>query len=266
LQYFSPAIPGDGEFYRQLTQSDPSYYNAESWDFEQALRLAPPGARLLDVACGAGAFVELAAGHGLQAQGIDTNPEAVSRARSAGLSVELSPLDTYSQRHAGEYGVVTAFQVLEHLGEVVSFTRQAAACLQPGGLLLISVPNRRRLWRDPQEPLDCPPHHLSRWEAAQFGHLAELCDLRLCGVYYDHATVMDCLSPLLAHLRTPSRRRTSAPSQAVADDQPNRTHSRLRCRSERLIETLAAPIWSRPALLNRLGLWRLGMLAALQVV
>lgn len=195
LQYFSPASAGNSEFYRQLTTADPDYYNVETWDFYRAIACAPVGSTLLDVACGAGAFVTFAQRHGFQAHGIDTNPAAISKARAAGCRVDLIDLESFSRDHAGCFDVVTAFQVLEHLDAVIPFTKQAAACLRPGGRLLVSVPNRHRLWRQPDEPLDCPPHHLSRWARPQFEQLARLSGLMLRSVHFAPASVLDLLPP-----------------------------------------------------------------------
>lgn len=46
---------------------------------------------------------------------------------------------------AGSCDVVTLMQTLEHLAEPLRVCRGARACLRPGGLLFITVPNRRSL-------------------------------------------------------------------------------------------------------------------------
>jgi SAM-dependent methyltransferase len=246
LQFFSPACAGDAEFYRQLTAADRGYYNSETWDFRKALQLIPGSAMVLDVACGSGAFLDLARGHGISAYGIDTNPQAVDGARARGLSVECTTMTDFSRGHAATFDAVTAFQVLEHLSEVVPFTCEVATCLKPGGVLLISVPNRHRIWREPLEPLDCPPHHLSRWAPRQFAELADRCGLQVQAVHCQLAT--------RDHVRNQLRQRIS----------PRFSRSLpVRAMAKGLINGLTVPDWLRPSLFGALRLWDLSMLAVL---
>jgi len=261
LAYFSPAVAGDSEFYRQLTQADCGYYNNDTWDFRQAMDLVGSGARLLDVACGAGSFLLLAQSRGLQAQGIDTNPEAIARATERGLRADFASLDAFADQNPGAFDVVTAFQVLEHLEQVVPFTRQAARCLMPGGRLLVSVPNRHRLWRGKLEPLDCPPPHLSRWAPEQFEALASRAGLRLQAIHFDHASIVDALVPINKRVQRWFNPSLSYPrgQDNAAMDRPitGSSTGNLKRRLERLVEPLELPKPVR----DRLHLWRLSMLA-----
>ena len=246
LQYFSPALPGDAAFYSQLSTSDQNFYNSVTWDFRQALQVIPKSAKVLDVACGPGAFLALCRDEGLHATGIDTNPHAIAHARSLGLSVECTLLSDFSQHHAGSFDVVTAFQVVEHLSDVVPFTMQAVKCLKPGGFLLISVPNRDRIWREALEPLDCPPHHLSRWEPRQFAELAERCSLRLHAVHRELAS-LDHVRNQLRQFMSPEFS-MSLPVRAVA---------------KAMINAVTVPERLRPFLFRALNLWDMSMLAVL---
>jgi len=251
LEYFSPATAGNSEFYSCLTSSDAGYYNCETWDFHCAVACVQPGSRLLDVACGKGAFLSFAAKHGVEARGIDTNPDAVSEAQALGLSAHLVDLHLYRQENAGSFDVVTALQVLEHLDDIVPFVEEAALCLRPGGRLLISVPNRHRLWRQYQEPLDCPPHHLSRWSETQFERLASLCGLELKQIHVEPPTVLDLLVPLY--------RRQKQPVTASSIGKTPSLFNRERLRP------FLAPLRRPSSLLKKLGLRRHGMLAEFTV-
>jgi len=115
------------------------------------------------IACGEGSFLQLAQAKGATICGIDTNPTAIENAKRKGLSAHCVLLNDFASENRGRFDVVTAFQVIEHLSEVQPFVRAARDCLKPGGKLLITAPNRLRRFRDPFEPLDHPPHHLSRW-------------------------------------------------------------------------------------------------------
>ena len=52
-------------------------------------------------------------------------------------------------------------------------------CLRPGGSLFLSVPNRMRSGRAAAEPLDSPPHHLTRWSRRSLEMLAGAAGLRM---------------------------------------------------------------------------------------
>ena len=256
LEYFTPAIAGSGEFYRQLTSADSTYYNPETWDFRCAIKCTPVGSSLLDVACGSGAFLALAQRNGLRAQGIDTNQDAINQARAAGLSAELMALEPFSKLHAGSFDVVTVFQVLEHLDRVVPFTRQAASCVRTGGRLLISVPNRHRLWRQRLEPLDCPPHHLSRWAGPQFNQLALHCGLELKQIHFEPVTFLDLFVPLYRRPKRPALISVSGEIQL-------QTTAPLLNRS--WVRQGIAPLRRQSKFLTKLGLHRHGMLAEFAV-
>jgi 2-polyprenyl-3-methyl-5-hydroxy-6-metoxy-1,4-benzoquinol methylase len=192
LQYFSPAVPGDAEFYRLLTTTADAYYSEDKWDFQATLELVAPGAEILDIACGGGAWLQRARAQGAKVCGIDTNPAAVASARSAGLPAHCQSLAEFAREHGDRFDIVTAFQVVEHLSEVLPFIEAASACLKPGGRLIVTVPNRLRCVRSPFEPLDCPPHHMSRWSAHQLSYLARLTGLNLRTVRYETASMSEC--------------------------------------------------------------------------
>lgn len=69
--------------------------------------------------------------------------------------------------------LVTALQVLEHLADIMPFVEAAYRCVKPGGLLVLSVPNRERRKEPGFGSLDHPPHHLSRWSERQCHLVAE---------------------------------------------------------------------------------------------
>ena len=130
----------------------------------------PPddGGRLLDVGCGNGAFLRLASEMGWNAEGLDFDPDAVRRAREAGLTAREGGIG----RLAGEssrYDVITMSHVIEHVDDPLDLLRVLHGLLRPGGMLWRETPNLGSLgyrlygrnWRD----LD-PPRHLTLFNAA----------------------------------------------------------------------------------------------------
>jgi len=146
---------------------------ALNWDQRCFLRDRPrPGGRLLDVGCGTGYFAAAAQRAGYHVTGLDLNRNQLEIARrSFGLAdLHAMTLAEFARGvPAGSLDVVTAFQVLEHVAAPMDFVGEAARLVRPGGYFAVGVPNWR-VWRAFREPLDCPPHHLTRWSAVSLAH------------------------------------------------------------------------------------------------
>jgi 2-polyprenyl-6-hydroxyphenyl methylase/3-demethylubiquinone-9 3-methyltransferase len=103
------------------------------------------GKRALDVGCGAGLLAEPLARLGADVTGIDAAEEnvAVARAHAAGADLAID------YRHGelaasglGCFDLVTAMEVLEHVADKPAFLTELARHLAPGGLMVLSTPNR----------------------------------------------------------------------------------------------------------------------------
>ena len=64
---------------------------------------------------------------GIEASGIDVNPDAVAQARIEGLPVQSLDLQTVAREHAGQFDAVCSFQVLEHTADPGEFPGTASA-------------------------------------------------------------------------------------------------------------------------------------------
>ncbi|MEO6152289.1 MAG: bifunctional 2-polyprenyl-6-hydroxyphenol methylase/3-demethylubiquinol 3-O-methyltransferase UbiG [Croceibacterium sp.] len=147
-----------------------------------SLSLKPlAGMRALDVGCGAGLLCEPLARLGAEVTGLDAAPESIvaaaRHAAGSGLSIayragELSEVD-------GLFDLVTCLEVLEHVADKPAFMRQLAARLAPGGLMVVSTPNRtpqaRLLLVGAAEALGRIPKGTHRW--SDFVTPGELADL-----------------------------------------------------------------------------------------
>jgi 2-polyprenyl-6-hydroxyphenyl methylase/3-demethylubiquinone-9 3-methyltransferase len=103
------------------------------------------GKRALDVGCGAGLLAEPLARLGAQVTGVDAAEASIAVARDhaqgAGLAVdyrhgELAALGL------GAFDLVTAMEVLEHVADKPAFLGGLASHLAPGGMMVLSTPNR----------------------------------------------------------------------------------------------------------------------------
>ncbi|MXP28128.1 bifunctional 2-polyprenyl-6-hydroxyphenol methylase/3-demethylubiquinol 3-O-methyltransferase UbiG [Porphyrobacter algicida] len=99
----------------------------------------------LDVGCGAGLLCEPLARLGAQVTGVDAAPENIAAAQAhalgSGLAIDYRSGDL-AALDLGQFDLVTAMEVLEHVADKPAFLAALAASLKPGGLLVLSTPNR----------------------------------------------------------------------------------------------------------------------------
>jgi 2-polyprenyl-6-hydroxyphenyl methylase / 3-demethylubiquinone-9 3-methyltransferase len=112
---------------------------------EPAARRPLEGRTALDVGCGAGLLTEPLARLGARATGLDAAPEniAAARAHAEGQGLAIDYRAQGVETLAGEtFDLVCAMEVIEHVADPAAFVAGLAAALAPGGLLILSTPNR----------------------------------------------------------------------------------------------------------------------------
>ena len=103
-----------------------------------AARRRPP-ARVLELGSAHGAFVYLLEQAGYQAEGLEMSPRIVAEARQRfGITVHHGPLEDAGL--PARYGVIAAFDVLEHLADPMAALASVAAHLEDDGLLFLQTP------------------------------------------------------------------------------------------------------------------------------
>ncbi len=105
------------------------------------------GRTALDIGCGAGLMTEPLARMGAKATGIDAAPENIAAARAhaaaGGLTIDYRATSVEALAEIGAtFDIITCLEVVEHVAGRDSFFAALAALLDPGGLAVLSTPNR----------------------------------------------------------------------------------------------------------------------------
>ncbi|HVF38025.1 MAG TPA: bifunctional 2-polyprenyl-6-hydroxyphenol methylase/3-demethylubiquinol 3-O-methyltransferase UbiG [Sphingomicrobium sp.] len=102
------------------------------------------GKTALDVGCGAGLLAEPLARLGAEVTAIDAAPELIevakAHAEGQGLSIDYRAVAV--EQVSGLFDLVTAMEVVEHVADPQQFIHHLAKRLAPGGLLILSTPNK----------------------------------------------------------------------------------------------------------------------------
>jgi 2-polyprenyl-6-hydroxyphenyl methylase / 3-demethylubiquinone-9 3-methyltransferase len=101
------------------------------------------GKSALDVGCGAGLLAEPLARLGAKVSAIDAAPElvAAAKAHAKAQALDIDYRAATVESVGGQFDLVTAMEVIEHVADPTSFVDALAARLAPGGLLILSTPN-----------------------------------------------------------------------------------------------------------------------------
>jgi 2-polyprenyl-6-hydroxyphenyl methylase/3-demethylubiquinone-9 3-methyltransferase len=120
------------------------------WEQDEHDRKPLAGKSAADVGCGAGLLCEPLTRLGADVVGIDAAPENIAAARlhaeGQGLLIDYrtGSIDVLGTE---PFDLITSMEVIEHVEEPASFVRGLAGALVPGGLLILSTPNRTPLSR-----------------------------------------------------------------------------------------------------------------------
>jgi 2-polyprenyl-6-hydroxyphenyl methylase / 3-demethylubiquinone-9 3-methyltransferase len=118
------------------------------WDGDPNARHPLSGKRVLDMGCGAGLLAEPLARLGGTVTGVDAAHENVvvaqDHAQQSGLIIRYCCGEVDAVK--GEtFDLITCLEVIEHVADPASFIAQLAGLLAPGGLMVLSTPNRTPL-------------------------------------------------------------------------------------------------------------------------
>jgi len=115
----------------------------QHWQCDECSRTPLDGRSVLDVGCGGGLLAEPLARLGGKVTGLDASPEVITVARehAAAMGFDIDYRAGDVQELEGQFDLVTAMEVVEHVANPRLFVGALAKRLAPGGLLIMSTPN-----------------------------------------------------------------------------------------------------------------------------
>jgi len=117
----------------------------------------------------------------ITAIGVDTSSEAVLECNKKGLLAFHGTIEELIANRPGEqYQFVCSFHCLEHVADPLGLMLQMKSVLHPTGKIFISTPYSpmtfERAWFD---PMNHPPHHMTRWNAKSYKILSEKLEMNV---------------------------------------------------------------------------------------
>jgi 2-polyprenyl-3-methyl-5-hydroxy-6-metoxy-1,4-benzoquinol methylase len=147
--------------YRQIVLADRVQFVVNA---AKAIRKEPFSVRVLDIGCGSGTLLSVLKGRGYDCLGLDVSRRAAEIAEASGLRVIVGDVGS-AGLIPGTIGVAMMFHVLEHVLDPRSVLARVRGLLEPGGRLVVQVPNagslQARLFRDRWYGWQVPRHTIN---------------------------------------------------------------------------------------------------------
>jgi SAM-dependent methyltransferase len=157
----------------------------------------------IDVGAGNGAFVAVSMGKGMDAHGLDPNPQIVMFANYhlGTTSMKVGAIEN-TEIGQNQWDLITMFDVLEHLLDPQLALERIGRALRPGGILIIEAPDLYcakktgglRRWRHfrPEQHIHWFNSEHVRQLTERNGLRAHYCDFA-CSYYYKQPADKFCL-------------------------------------------------------------------------
>jgi SAM-dependent methyltransferase len=127
----------------------------------RAAKAGSARARVIDLGCGRGEWLELLRDEGLTAAGVDLNRVFLESCRALKLDVhEQDALNFLGAQKPDSAGAITSFHMIEHLPHrmLIELFDQTLRVLRPGGVAIFETPNPENLLVGAHTFYDDPTH------------------------------------------------------------------------------------------------------------
>lgn len=154
--------------------------------YQQALGYVRVGEYGLDCGCGEGYGAHLLAEANMRVIGIDVSQQSVELARTkySGVRLDFIQSDAVSLPFASNlFGLICAFQVIEHLNNYEAFLDDVVRVLAPDGMFLITTVNKLRY--SPNSLIPCNRFHVHEFLPDELEGLLEnyFSDVEFLGIF-----------------------------------------------------------------------------------
>jgi 2-polyprenyl-3-methyl-5-hydroxy-6-metoxy-1,4-benzoquinol methylase len=113
---------------------------------EDILRLVPEDGRIIgSIGCGYAATEAELVKQGRLVHGVDINPRSIEVARTRLTSARVVEPTDFAPFESGQLDGLILADVLEHIPLAWTMLAHYAACVRPGGWVIVSVPNMRSI-------------------------------------------------------------------------------------------------------------------------
>lgn len=162
--------PAYASRYRELHERHWWFRAREAVLLRELERLRPMDGwrRALDVGCGDGLFFGQLRRYAEAVEGVESDADVVTPAGRAQGKIHVRSFDA-TFRPSTRYDLVLFLDVLEHLSDPSAAVEHAASLMEPGGVVLVTVPARRHLWTT-HDDLN---RHVTRYERSELVALLE---------------------------------------------------------------------------------------------
>jgi SAM-dependent methyltransferase len=205
--------------------------------YEFAARNLPKGL-VLDDGCGVGYGSVVLARHGLRVVGIDVDAKAIGACRQHGSlpSITFHQEDSANLSFPDEHfdGVVS-FEVIEHITDYRRYVAEAHRVLRPGGVFIISTPNKRVYTDIPQHH---NPFHVHEFYLDEFRDLLSsfFPDVEVIGQWKAEAIVIGPAGDAQSALSADFMLRSRPVSDAKSDPLEEATYFLAICRKQGTVD------------------------------
>ena len=177
FEFSYPMCAGSEKYYDWIIKQT-GYYSKNRWEWGEVLKqitqYSTKSFSFLEVGCGFGILLDrLNSIEHCKSIGIDTSEEAITICKQKGLNAFCSKIEDFEKKEMFDY--VGSFHCIEHVTDPLGFVREMLNHVKSNGKVFISSPYSPMTfeynWFD---PLNHPPHHLTRWNVDSYKALAEI--------------------------------------------------------------------------------------------